>query len=119
MCHSNGMKTYIHQKYIGKRWFTMRHYFAVCVKVEFSEDEIDAINHNSLQRQIILSRIPADDIATENVNNYALTVAHLLDQKLDCHCCATQRAANEYEKIVRVALAGLEVQLERNLVSQI
>ena len=111
------MKIYIHQKNIVKRWFTMRHYFAVCVKVNFSKNEIDAINHYGLQRQIILSRIPADDIATENVNNYALTVSHFLNQKLDCHCCATQTAADEYETMVRAALAGFEVQLERCLIT--
>lgn len=94
----------------------MRNYFAVCVKVEFSQSEMDAISHNSLHRHIILSRIPADDIITENVDIYALTVAHLLDQKLDCHCCETQKAADEYEHLVRTALAGLEVQLERCLV---
>lgn len=91
----------------------MRQYFAVCVKVDFSQDEIDSITRNSLHRQIILNRVPADDIVTENLDIYALTVAHLLDHRLDCHCCATQSAANEYETMVRAALAGFEVQLER------
>ncbi|MEP2979646.1 MAG: hypothetical protein ABJO86_09185 [Lentilitoribacter sp.] len=86
--------------------------------MEFSKNEFDAIIHHSMQRQKILSRVPADDIATENLDVYALTVAHLLDHKLDCHCCVNQEAADNYEKLLRTALAGLEVQLERCLVHQ-
>ena len=96
----------------------MRYYFAVCVKVDFSNDEVDTIARNSLLKQKILDRVPADDIATEYLDIYALTLAHLVDNQLDCHCCETQQAADDYEKLLSIQLEKLETQLQTDLIFQ-